>query len=87
MHLKKQDLPIVLMFLVPRACRIVTSAWKDEDGNNGNMYNLALEHSCGERFSCKELRTSAARNFLQQPAACSSWSDLQHCSWFYGHGI
>jgi cathepsin X len=27
--------------------RIVTSAWKDEDGNDGNLYNLALEHSCG----------------------------------------
>jgi cathepsin X len=27
--------------------RIVTSAYKDADGNDGNLYNLALEHSCG----------------------------------------
>lgn len=27
--------------------RIVTSAWKDDEGNNGNLYNLNIEHSCG----------------------------------------
>ncbi len=26
---------------------IVTSAWKDEEGNDGNLYNLNIEHSCG----------------------------------------
>mmetsp|Transcript_3389 Transcript_3389/g.9792 ORF Transcript_3389/g.9792 Transcript_3389/m.9792 type:complete len:238 (+) Transcript_3389:1122-1835(+) len=27
--------------------RIVTSAWTDEDGNDGNLYNLSIESSCG----------------------------------------
>ena len=28
--------------------RIVTSTWRDADGNDGNLYNLSLESSCGE---------------------------------------
>lgn len=27
--------------------RIVTSAWKDKDGNDGSLYNLKIEFSCG----------------------------------------
>jgi cathepsin X len=27
--------------------RVVTSAYKDAEGNDGNLYNLALEQSCG----------------------------------------
>ena len=27
--------------------RIVTSGWKDKEGNDGNLYNLNIEHSCG----------------------------------------
>jgi len=37
----------LLNFDNPLRCRIVTSAWTDEDGNDGNLYNLSIESSCG----------------------------------------
>lgn len=31
--------------------RVVTSAYKDAEGNDGNLYNLALEQSCGAQHT------------------------------------